>query len=119
MTIATIPVEVESEQRIMARFTPKQRRQILRRQHGLFAWLTSDRAYTEMFNRFEKDAQRRYFATISRVTVYDGPDYRVRFSGQRSWVRATPSQYEQALAFGMERSIGIPDFTADIKALAA
>jgi hypothetical protein len=107
MTVATIETEAEREARIIARFTPKQRRAIIRRQHGLFAWFTSDRAYTEMFDRFEReaevreaqefaDSQRAYFATISRVTTYTGPDYRVRFDGQSTWVRAVEWQYKLA-----------------------
>ena len=122
MTLATIaPVETDSEReaRIIARFTPKQRRAILRRQHGLFAWLTSDAAYTARFDRYEREAQERearefadsqraYFATISRVTTYTGPDYRVRFPSQATWIRANRHQYDQAGQNGVSRTIWEP-----------
>lgn len=111
MTIVAAAPSLQTDDEIataLRRIAPKQRA-TLDRLDRLPKWLYSDARYYARLDRYDREAQRAYFATINRVTSYDGPDYRVRFQNQRSWVRANRMQYEQALAFGMQRSIGVPE----------
>jgi hypothetical protein len=56
------------------------------------------------------DSQRGYFATISRVIAYTGPDYRIQFPGQSEpRVRATKHMWEHAGVNGIPRAIWEPD----------
>ena len=108
MTVVA-PVATESAELTLARLTPEQRRTLARMDRAPWRWFVSDARYYATLDRFKKDSQRRYFATISRVTQYRGPDYRVRFPEQASWVRVNWWQYEQAGENGIPRSIWTAD----------
>jgi hypothetical protein len=107
----------------LARLTPKQRRTLARLDRAPWRWLVNDEGWFRFFDRYEKeadereraeqerqaqervDSQRAYFATISRVTTYTGPDYRIRFEGQNTWVRAVKWQYDLAAECNASRAI--------------
>lgn len=86
--------------------TVQQQRTLDRMCRAPLKWLVSDRRYFATEDRFRRDNQRAYFATLNRVSFYNGPDYRVRFQGQGSFIRATQLQYEQAGVLGLERRVG-------------
>lgn len=120
MTLVAAAPSLQTDDEITAalrRITPNQRRTMTRLE-ALPKWLYSDARYYARLDRYDREAQRAYFATINRVTTYTGPDYRVRFRGQLRFIRANQWQYDQALGLGMERSIGVPDLD-DLKALTA
>lgn len=96
--------------------TPEQQRKLDRMDRAPWKWFISDARYWALRDQWEREAQEReaqervdeqraYFTTLSRVTGYTGPDYRVRFPDQASWVRANQWQYEQAGRDGIARAI--------------
>lgn len=95
------PVELSEAELRTARtlMTVKQRRKLIRREHGLFKHLTSDAAFFAREDKYARQALARYYQTITRVTRTAGADYRVQLPGQRE-IRAVRSQYEQAKQLG-------------------
>lgn len=100
--------------------TDEQRAFLAKLGRAPWRWLVSDRRYAATYARMEREnagakaeaevaRQRAYYETLWRVTGYDGADYRIRMAGQRSWVRATKQQYDQAATTGTQRSIGVPE----------
>lgn len=99
--------------------TTEQRAFLAKLGRAPWRWFVSDRRYAETWERMEREnareaaaaevvRQRTYYDILNRVTTYTGPDYRVKLTGQDTWIRATERQYEQAAETGIQRSIGIP-----------
>jgi hypothetical protein len=91
---------------VMRRFTPKQRARLARLERLPWRWFVSDQRYFALVDEYDRDASIRYWRVLSRVTSYEGPDYRVH--NGHAWIRATRLQYEQADHLGVQRSIGVP-----------
>jgi hypothetical protein len=103
-----------------AALTTEQQAFLLKLGRAPWRWFVSDARYAATWARMEREniraaaeqevtRQRSYYAILTRVTGYTGPDYRVKLNGQRTWIRATERQYEQAAQTGVQRSIGIPE----------
>lgn len=93
---------------LVRRFTPKQRAKLDRFDRLPWCWFLSDERYRALVDEYDRDAQKRYWRVLSAVTSYQGDDYRVQLAGQKTWVRATRLQYDQAATLGLSRSIGVP-----------
>ena len=92
---------------LMRRFTPKQRATLTRLDRAPWSWFISDARFFALVAEYDRDSRIRYWQVLSRVTAYDGPDYRVQLPGQTTWIRARKEQFEQAADLGMPHRIGV------------
>jgi hypothetical protein len=94
--------------------TPKQQRRLDWMNRTPWRFLVSNRTYYRIKDRMEDRSEKNYFKVLNQIERYSGPDYRVRLADgngnlQPTWIRATASQFDQAVQSGLPHSAdGIP-----------
>jgi hypothetical protein len=106
MTLLAEPETTPADTVQRAPLTPQQEAHLDRLDRAPWRWFVSDARFRRIEDGYRVANARRYWANLSRLTTYTGPDYRVQLREGGIFIRATESQYRQAEQTGMPCRIG-------------